>query len=215
MKTISIFALSAATLFMGACDWVGIRGNGNIVTDRRTIGSFSEIHAGGALRVDWRAGAPSLTITTDENLLPYIETHNDGNRLELRTREHIRPTHGIKVAVSSPALSGVKLNGAADVTAHAVSGPKFFLQSRGASGIVVDGTVDELLADLTGASDLKAKGLRAKVVEISTTGAADAQVSVSETLRVVITGAGDVTYWGNPKTVERRVLGAGDIRHKD
>ena len=30
-----------------------------------------------------------------------------------------------------------------------------------------------------------------------------------------ITGAGDVTYFGNPKTVEKHVTGAGSIRHKE
>jgi len=99
--------------------------------------------------------------------------------------------------------------------AKQVPGPKFYVRTRGASDISVDGNVEEFLADLTGASDLKAKGLQAKTIEISTTGAASAYVSVTDTLRVSITGAGDVTYYGNPKTIEKHVTGAGSIRHKD
>jgi hypothetical protein len=64
--------------------------------------------------------------------------------------------------------------------------------------VTLDGTVDELLADMTGASELNAKGLRTKTAEISTTGAADAEISVSETLKVTITGAGNVSYYGTP-----------------
>ena len=89
------------------------------------------------------------------------------------------------------------------------------VESSGAASIALDGTVDELLADLTGASELKAKEVRAKVVEISTTGAADAWVTASDKLRVAITGAGDVTYSGNPQTIERKITGAGTIHHKD
>jgi hypothetical protein len=144
-----------------------------------------------------------------------FEAKTVGNRLEIRMRQTVRPTHGIKVSVSSASLNAVKLSGAADLVAHAVSGPSFAVQTTGAASIVLDGTVDHLLGDLTGASELKAKSLQAKVVEISTTGAADAWVTASEKLRVAITGAGDVTYSGNPATIEKKITGAGTIHHKD
>jgi putative autotransporter adhesin-like protein len=79
----------------------------------------------------------------------------------------------------------------------------------------VDGNVDQFLAEVTGAGDVRAKDLHSKTVEISTTGAADAYVTASDTLRISITGAGDVTYYGNPKTIEKHVTGAGSIRHKE
>ena len=139
------------------------------------------------------------------------------NYLELRSRERLRPTHGhgITVLVSSSTRSGAKLSGASDLNVPGLTGPKFAVESRGAADVTLDGAVDELLADMTGATDLKAKTLQARTVQISTTGAADAQVNATETLRVAITGAGDVTYFGNPKTVEKHVTGAGSIRHKE
>ena len=212
-STISI--LAAFSISLSGCDWVGIGGNGHIRTDQRAISEFTEIAASGGLRIEWHSGTPAFSITTDENLLPYVENRISDNVLRLRTRERLRPTHGIKVIVSSRSLNGADLSGAVDLIAKQVSGPKFYLQSRGASDVTVDGNVDQLLADMTGASDLKAKGLQAKTVEISTTGAASAYVSATDTLRVSITGAGDVTYYGNPKTIEKHVTGAGSIRRKD
>jgi hypothetical protein len=67
---------------------------------------------------------------------------------------------------------------------------------------------------MTGASELEAGGLQTKAAEISTTGAADAEVAVAETLKVAITGAGKVTYSGNP-TIEKHITGAGSVRRKD
>jgi hypothetical protein len=67
---------------------------------------------------------------------------------------------------------------------------------------------------MTGASELNASGLQTKTAEISTTGAADAEIAVTDTLKVAITGAGKVIYSGNPKTIEKRISGAGSIRHK-
>jgi hypothetical protein len=101
------------------------------------------------------------------------------------------------------------------LTATQIAGPKFALESTGAAQVKLDGSIDELLADMTGASELNASGLQTKTTEISTTGAADAEIAVSETLKVAITGAGKVSYSGNPKTIEKHITGAGSIRHKE
>jgi hypothetical protein len=209
-----LLSLAVARLSAG-WDVTGIRGDCNVVTAQRSIGPFSELHTSGGVKVEWRSGSPALSVTTDENLMQYFEAKNVGKRLELRMRERVRPTHGVKIVLSGPSLSGAKLTGAADLIAHSVSGTSFSVQTTGAADITVDGTVDELLADLTGASELRAKGLQAKIVEISTTGAADAWVTANEKLRVAITGAGDVTYSGNPPTIEKHITGAGSIHHKD
>jgi hypothetical protein len=211
--TIAVFA---ALIFVAAgCRWVGIRGNGHIKTDERTISAFANIDASGAFQIEWKSGAPALSITTDENLLPYIENHISGDTLRLRTHEQIWPTHGIKVVISSPTRAGARISGAVKLTAKQISGPKFALESTGAAHVNLDGSIDELLADMTGASDLSANGLQTKTAEISTTGAADAEIAVSEILKVAITGAGKVSYSGNPKTIEKHITGAGSIRHRD
>jgi hypothetical protein len=215
MNKSTVCILAAFTVFVTGCDVAGIKGNGHITTDQRSITEFNEIAASGGLRIEWHSGPPGLSITTDNNLLPYIENSITDKTLRLRSRERLRPTHSVKISVSSSSLSGADLHGAVDLIANQVSGSKFYMQSRGASDITLDGNVDQLLADLTGASDLRAKSLRAKTVEISTTGASSGTVTATETLRVSITGAGDVTYFGHPKTVEKHVTGAGSIRPKD
>jgi len=216
MRILPITAGCIAILFLTGCDIdTGIRGNGQIVTKQQQVGPFTEVSCRGSMRIEWKSGSPSLSITTDENLVEEFEARTSGNRLELRMRNRVRPTHGIKISLSSPSLNGARLSGASDLTAKGVSGPTFAVETSGASSIVLEGTVDELLADLTGASELRARDLRAKTAEISTTGAADAWVNASEKLRVAITGAGDVTYSGNPPTIDRRITGAGTIHHKE
>ena len=216
MKNVPLISvLAAAGLFTCGCELEGVRGNGHVVTDQRAIEDFSELHTKGGFDVEWRSGPAALNITTDENLLSYIETQKIDNRLELRTRERLRPRRGIKVVVSSSTRSGARLSGASDLKVPALSGQRFAVQSGGAADVHLDGAVDELLADMTGASDLNAKGLQTRRAEIAITGAGDAVVQVSESLRVAITGAGEVTYIGQPKTVEKHITGAGSIRHKE
>jgi Putative auto-transporter adhesin, head GIN domain len=214
MKNLSRTALVCALLVTG-CGFSAIRGNGHITTDQRTVGDFNEIDAGGQFDIEWRSGPPLLSITTDQNLLQHIDSEVTDNRLRLRSGGHIWPTRGIKVIVSSPTRNGAKLTGAVELRAGQLSGSKFYFQSRGASKVRLDGTVDELLADMTGASELEANDLHTKIAEVSTTGAADAEVNVSDSLKVSITGAGKVTYSGNPANVEKHITGAGSIRHRD
>lgn len=215
MSKITFTAALGLMLVLGACRLVGIAGNGRITTEQRTIGTFSEIEASGALQVEWQNGAPALSITTDQNLLSHISSEVIGNRLRLRSHDNPRPTHGIKVLVSSPSRTGAKMSGATKFTASQLSGQEFAVESTGASEVTLDGKIDQLLADMTGASELNAKSLQVKSAEISTTGAADATVAVSDSLKVSITGAGKVTYIGNPPNIEKHVTGAGSIRHKE
>ena len=214
MKKIIFVFLAACVVLAVGCRWVGIRGNGHIKTDDRTISTFTEIDASGAFEIEWQSGSPALRITTDENLLSYVESEVSDDTLHLRTHDQIWPTHGIKVSISSPTRAAARIRGAVKLTAKQLTGPKFALEARGASHVSLDGNIDELLADMTGASKLGASGLQTKTAEISTTGAGNAEVAVAETLKVAITGAGKVTYSGNP-TIEKRITGAGTVRRKD
>jgi Putative auto-transporter adhesin, head GIN domain len=215
MKKITIVFLAACVVLAVGCHWVGIHGNGHIKTDERPVSAFANIDVRGAFTIEWQSGTPSLRITTDENLLPYIDSNVSGDTLHLRTREQIRPTHGIRVLISSPTRAGARISGAVKLDAKQLSGPRFALESRGASRVSLDGNIDELLADMTGASELAASALQTKTAEISTTGAGNAEVAVAETLKVVITGAGKVQYSGNPPTIEKHIRGAGSVRHRD
>jgi len=215
MKKITIVFLAVCSVSATACHWVGIRGNGDIKTDERPVSAFANIDVRGAFTIEWQSGQPSLRITTDENLLPYINSNVSGDTLHLRTREQIRPTHGVRVIISSPTRAGARISGAVKLAAKQLSGSRFALEARGASRVSLEGNIDQLLADMTGASKLAANELHTKTAEISTTGAGDAEIAVAETLKVVITGAGKVQYSGDPPTIEKHISGAGSVRHRD
>jgi putative autotransporter adhesin-like protein len=214
MKNLPI-ALLAALFIMAGCRVGGIVGNGHVVTDTRPVADFSEIEADGGFRIEWRNGPPSLTITTDENLLQYITNENADHRLRLHSRGNLWPSHHVNVLISSTTRSGAKLTGAAELTANQLSGPSFAVESTGATKVHLDGKIDDLITDMTGASKLEANSLQTKTAEISSTGASKADIAVSDSLKVSITGAGKVDYSGNPATVEKHVSGAGSIHHKD
>ena len=215
MNNLTIAFIAGLVLALSGCRWGGIMGDGHIVTDTRPVTDFSEIEAGGSFEIEWRSGSPSLSITTDENLLRYITEEMEGHKLRVHSHGNLWPTHHIKVAISSQTRAGAELTGAARLTASNLSGPNFAVESTGAAKITLDGNVDDLVTEMTGASKLEAGGLKTKTAEISSTGASHAEVNVSDTLKVSITGAGKVIYSGNPPHVEKTISGAGSIRRKD
>ncbi|HEY2140177.1 MAG TPA: DUF2807 domain-containing protein [Chthoniobacterales bacterium] len=206
--------LTFAALCLGGCHLSGIRGNGHIVTENRSVQEFSSVEAEGAFDIEWVPGPASCTIRTDENLLRHVETSMNGKKLRLEWHGQLRPTHGMKVMLSSSVLSGARLTGAVRLAATRLAGSGFYLEGTGATRVTVDGSVNELMATMSGASRLDAESLQVRTAELSISGAGKAEVSASEVLKVAISGAGKVTYTGNP-AVEKHISGAGSIRKRD
>jgi Putative auto-transporter adhesin, head GIN domain len=206
--------LTFAALTLGGCHWSGIRGNGHLITENRPVDEFTSIEAEGAFDIEWTSGSPSCTIRTDENLLSHVETSMSGRKLRLEWHGQLHPTHGMKVKLSSRSMSGARLTGAVRLSATRLSGNGFYLDGTGATRVTVDGTVNELMATMSGASKLDAESLQVKTAELSISGAGKAEVSASEVLKVAISGAGKVTYNGNP-SIEKHISGAGSIRKRD
>jgi hypothetical protein len=210
-KNLSHCAFLFLFIMLAGCDWRSIRGNGNITTEQRPVTSFTRVKTGGGYEIRWQPGPPFFSLTTDQNLLAKIETTIDGNVLNIRAHGPLSPTHGIKVVISSDSLAGAQLSGAARFDVSGLSGAGFTLSTSGATKTTLAGKVTRLLADLTGASQLRADALQADDVELAITGTGKADVLASNSLKASITGAGKVTYGGNPQSVQKHVIGAGKI----
>lgn len=210
-----IAALSLFVLLAAGCNWEGIRGNGHITTEQRPVSTFTRVNAGGFYELEWHPGAPSFSITTDENLLSHIKTSMEGDLLKIEMQHSVSPTHGIKIVIASPSLSGASFSGALNFKATQLSGATFGLETSGAAKVTLTGKVNRLLASLTGASKLQAADLSTDDVELSVTGAGKADVTASNLLRAAITGAGKVSYGGHPKSIEKKITGAGKIEPRD
>ncbi|MDQ6655200.1 MAG: DUF2807 domain-containing protein [Verrucomicrobiota bacterium] len=215
LKLATLAALAVLMLLLSSCHWAGIRGNGHVVTENRNVPPFTELQADGAYDVTWTTGAPAVSITTDQNLLEHIQVRSENGKLTIDWGKPLRGTHGIKIKIASPVLSRIQLNGAVRFTGANFSGPELYLEANGASRITLQGDVNALSAEMNGASRLDAESLSTRAMELSISGAGRAEVNVSEVLKVDISGAGKVTYSGNPKTVNKTVSGAGSVKRRE
>jgi hypothetical protein len=212
MSRITIILIAAVTVVAG-CSHPGIKGDGVIKTEDRSISGFSKVVVAGGYKIKWSSGKPVLNISTDENLLPFIKTVVCGDTLQIDSKEDLAPTKSITIILCGASLAEMQLSGGSSFKASRISGHDLKIESSGAWDISVDGSVSKLEANLAGASKLNAKTLQTQTATLSLLGASDARVTVNDTLKVSVIGACSVTYSGNPKLVETNVIGAGSIRH--
>ncbi len=211
MSKILIIFIAAVAIVAG-CSQPGIRGDGEIKTEERSISDFSKVVVKGGYEIKWSSGKPSLKLSADDNLLPLISTVVSGHTLQINSKEDLAPTKSITIILCSASLAAMQLSGGKSFKASQISGHDLKIESSGAWDIRVDGSVTELEANLAGASKLNAKSLQTKTAKLSLLGASDAHVTVTDTLKVSVIGACSVVYSGNPKSVETNVIGAGSIR---
>jgi hypothetical protein len=204
--------IAGVTVVTG-CSHPGIKGNGVIKTDDRSISDFSEVVVSGGYKIKWSSGKPGLNVSAYENLLPLIKTVVSGNTPQIDSKEDPAPTKTTAIILRSTSLVAMQLSGGHSFKTSQISGHDLKIESSGAWDISIDGSVAKLEANLAGASKLNAKSLQTQTAKLSLLGASDAHVTVSDTLKVSVIGACSVTYSGNPKSVERNIIGAGSIRH--
>ncbi|MGP8054544.1 MAG: head GIN domain-containing protein [Limisphaerales bacterium] len=212
MKTIAAALALTGIMLLAGCFLRSLPGDGNITSVSRPIEDFDTLDATGGFEIQWAPGPASLAITTDSNLLSHIQTETANGWLRISTDQSLSPTKGIKIVLSSRAIKDVDLTGAVHLVANQLSVPDLTITSTGAVSIDADGSVSNMTASLTGASELTASKLSAKSATVELTGAANADVAVSDHLKATLTGAGSLTYSGNP-SVESSVTGVGRINH--
>src|SRR5205809_215116 len=110
--TIRCFSLlTALSLFSSGCSSIlGLtqvtQGSGKAQTESREVTDFQELEISGAVHVDLSIGsAPSLEITTDDNLLSLIKTDINDGRLKIYNEEGYSSKVGVKIKVTTKSLT--------------------------------------------------------------------------------------------------------------
>jgi Putative auto-transporter adhesin, head GIN domain len=229
--------LSGSILFLSSCKHR--RGNGNIITEERSVGSFDRVEVNGALDVYVSQGPQhSVKIEGDENLLKYIMTEERGGELEVRTKSGVsmRPTKKMKIYVSSPRFEKLDVNGACNITGETrISSPeRLEIEVSGAGNISMEADAPELKAGITGAGKMQLAGktrdfelrisgagkarcydMLAENTKVELSGAASAEVFASVTLDAKVSGAGNIRYKGSAPEVKQQVSGVGNVKKAD
>jgi hypothetical protein len=194
----------------------GVKGSGKVIQEQRKVSGFSKIDMKGAYDVEVKVGpATKVELKGDDNLLKLIETSVENGSLVLSSKKNLRPTKGLRVTISTPNLTAFLLKGAGDVNIEGINTKEFTVDLRGAGDLLASGKADKVNAVLKGAGDMNLYGLRASNVDAELSGAGDMNVWASKHLKARMSGVGDLSYKGNPATVDKSKSGIGSISAED
>lgn len=233
--TLSLVLLASTQIH---AQWWGksVKGNGELETITRNVGDYNEISVAGFFDVTLVAGNEGeLTIEGESNLLEYIETEVNGERLtiKVKNKQNLKTSWGkdIKIRVPFRDLNQVSLSGSGEIMSTDVIKANNFRVSVSGSGDInlvveasstesrVTGSGDLILrgstrdheTSVTGSGDLEAGRFKADNVDAKVTGSGDIRVSCEKSIRARVTGSGDIEYVGNPTKQDTKVSGSGDI----
>ncbi|HEY4155670.1 MAG TPA: head GIN domain-containing protein [Puia sp.] len=233
-----IILLGVAAVYLVSCGrFLGkrIRGNGVIKTEERTVSPFKNVEASGAIKLMVSQGdLKPVKLEGDENILPYIEIRQEGDRIEVRTRPgyNISPTNDLIVYVTAPVYNSIEVSGASDIKGQnkISNAENLQLEASGAGDIEMDVDAPEITAKISGSGSIKLKGqtrtldidlsgaghaycydLLSENTRVDISGAGSAEVFASVKLEAEVSGVGNVSYKGNATNVNQHVSGAGSV----
>jgi Putative auto-transporter adhesin, head GIN domain len=234
-RLLPITGMLVFLLLVSACGVIPDRGSGNLITETRDVSGFDMVEFSGTGDVEIiQDGTESITIETDDDVMPYVRTEVMGSTLHVDLEFHdfrsILPTR-LDVTLHVKDLGGIVASGAWDVHAEVLDTTHLDAMISGAGTISIDAlTATDLLADISGAGKMRLAGqvstqdvsisgagkytagdLQSDVVGIDISGAGDATLWVTGTLTVSVSGTGHVEYYGQPQ-VSFSESGAGTIK---
>lgn len=189
-----------------------LHGNGTVKKSQRPLKGFNKIKVHGVFNLHIRQQKNfEVEISCDANLYQHIQTRVADHMLDIDTDRSICPKRPIDIRVGLPEFLELNALGADDIIVSDLDNKQFHVTVDGSSDIKITGRTATLTADLNGAGDLEAFGLRAETVLVTSRGAGDATVHADKEIKAVLDGAGDVTYLGSPDRVIQKGNGIGDL----
>lgn len=239
MKKIIALTLALTAIATVNAQWKKVKGNGNVVTIDRSTADYDEVAVAGWFDVELVSGAEgALKIRGEENLLEYIKTEVKDDKLVIKVKKgvNLKPSSwgsdgGILVTVPVETISSVSLSGSGDIVSKTilktdnfetklsgsgdvslkVEADKVGASLSGSGDVDLSGSAGSFTVKVSGSGDVKAYELSANTVEATISGSADVQVTANEMLYARVSGSGDIHYRGNPKKIDSKASGSGDI----
>jgi hypothetical protein len=193
-----------------------VTGSGKVVNETRNVSGFDGliIEGAGQINID-RTGTESLSITTDDNLLQYIDTQVRGGKLVITFKPKIWVDSFSDLAFNLTVkdLNSLQVTGAVSINAQNLQGDQLTVSIDGAGTTNLAGKVDQLTVSLNGAGAFNSENLQAKRATVTNEGASTAIVRVSDSLNATLSGIGVIEYIGNPQ-VTKNISGPGAVRQR-
>jgi hypothetical protein len=231
-----IFISGCIVIDLNGCSAQSVKGSGKVISELRQVPEFRELRLEGRGKVALTQGnESSIEVTSDDNILPSIETAVVNGQLILshENGKNLRPTT-LNYTITVKDLKGVSIAGSGDIVGiDEFKSKRFYADIAGSGDITIKVSADHLEsgisgsgsislsgstnshdARITGSGDVDAFDLQTKNSSVVITGSGNCRIRVSDKLQAKITGSGDVLYKGHPQ-VSESIRGSGKVKDRN
>ena len=237
MKTIKIAFTLVFVLLLSQINYGqnGLVGNGQIVKQQRTIGSFSKLAVRVGMRVRIVSGdAGKADLEGESNILEHVVTDVKNGELTvmLSEKQTFKQTKTVTVTIHVAKLSQIMVSTGCSLEsdlpiqseslattvetgsrlAATITTKKLELTVKEGSQANLQGTATEADIHLSGAGKLQADKLTIGHATVELDGASRADIHVTETLSASAGGVSTLNYTGNPTVKSQETNGMSKIR---
>ena len=216
MKKLILPFVAISLLFTISCDdddnRVRITGSGNIITESRTVDSYSQIEIRSVIDATIAFGStPGLSVSADDNIIDLVSTEVAGNKLIISLPEGDYEDISVNVSLVNPNLRTLTSSGVNNIT---VSGFENLDQldviMTGVGNIEMSGSSDVLNINSSGSMNFSGFEFVTNTCDINLSGVGNIEITVNELLTGSLTGVGNILYRGSPQ-VNISVTGVGNV----
>lgn len=214
MSMILLGAIIVRVKFIGP----GIEGDGNIVTQQRTLESFDKIRVSDHFTVVFtQDNIQSVIVSADANLIDLVLTRVDNDVLIIESIERLRSRKELKLEISNNDLTEVITSRSAKfITQNQLNLSSLKLTGNAGSFMDIDGIIEslrvsqnagsrlflkgegtELDVEANAGAQVKAIGFEANKANVTANAGSQVEVNAKE-LSIHATSGSNVTYLGTP-----------------
>lgn len=222
--------LSLITL--SSCRFNCKHGSGKLITETRNIGNFSRLDISGEYKVVVKQdSSEKLTITADDNLMQYIKTDVEGDKLKIHSSRNLCASGRYTVYVGVKSLTGIETSGATSLfsdgklTVHDIeirtsgatkinlnlNADNVSTEASGLTDIYLEGQAQSHKLETSGSSTLNALNFVVGKYRIESSGLSHCKINVLNDLNINSSGASDIQYRGNPANINNNKSGISSL----
>lgn len=220
MNTIARTTVMALCLALPACSSI------NEVAGQKHMDQLESrtYELNGFQRIDIEADSRLHITQGDEyKVVLYTEPHHfpkidilvdDGTlKIEHKGRKH-RDSH-VKLEITAPNYEYIRLDAIVEADIEDLNSENLELIFNSIGDIDIGGQCENLSLRITGIGDFDARQLECKRVDARVSGIGDTKLKATETIKIKVSGIGDVSVYGAPQVKGLKSSGIGNLSFRD
>ncbi|MEC5147364.1 head GIN domain-containing protein [Chitinophaga sp. 212800010-3] len=228
-----LLMIAIFSIILSGCTRDNITGSGNIVSEIRPTGPFTDVEVSGPFEVHLlQENTSAVELRAEDNIIGAIETgiHNNSLFVRMRNNVNIRRHKPIKIYVHNPIYQRVKFDGSGSLDNKDTLRTSLFKYElngdsdaslllaandlnttiNGSGNIALKGSANSIDSDINGDGNIAAINMEVQNANITIRGSGEHTILVRKHLDARIYGSGNIYYSGNPG-ITLDVKGSGHV----